>query len=151
MGKWKAIHLPKGPAGIKSNIWAWSIAMNAASQHKKAAWLFMEWASSKPVMLVASAKYNNQTPVRNSVWNDPQIVERTSAWGQGTCRPVVSKNLEEYAALRWTPNPNAFTLSEMWQEHLQKVWSQEMTADAAIKEVHNRAKRLAPPKEWLKK
>lgn len=151
VGKWKAIHVPKGPAGIKSNIWAWSIAMNAASQHKKAAWLFMEWASSKPVMLVASAKYNNQTPVRNSVWNDPQIVERTSAWGQGTCRPVVSKNLEEYAALRWTPNPNAFTLSEMWQEHLQKVWSQEMSADAAIKEVDNRAKRLAPPKEWLKK
>lgn len=151
VGKWAAIHVPRGPAGIKSNIWAWSIGMNAASKHKKAAWLFMEWASSKPVMLIASALYNNQTPTRNSVWNDPQIVEITSKWGNGTCRPVVTKNLEEYAALRWTPNPNAFALSEMWQEHIQKVWSEEMTADAAIKEVHRRAQRLAPPEEWLKK
>jgi len=35
IGKWKATHVPEGPAGIKSNIWAWSIAMNAASEHKK--------------------------------------------------------------------------------------------------------------------
>lgn len=151
VGKWEATHVPKGPAGIKSNIWAWSVGMNAASKNKKAAWLFLEWAASTPVMLVASSQYNNQTPTRNSVWNDPVVVDITSKWGNGTCRPIVTKNLEEYAALRWTPNPNAFALSEMWQEHLQKVWSGEMTADEAIKEVHARAERLAPPKDWLKK
>ncbi len=141
-GKWKATHVPKGPAGIQSNIWAWSVAMNAASQNKRAAWLFLEWASSKPVMLVASLKYNNQTPVRNSVWNDPEIVERTNAWGQGTCRPIVTKNLEEYAALRWTPNPNAFALSETWQEQLQRIWSQDASADEAIKEVQKQSNAL---------
>jgi multiple sugar transport system substrate-binding protein len=151
VGKWKATHVPEGPAGIKSNIWAWSVGMNAASKNKKAAWLFLEWAASTPVMLAASAQYNNQTPTRNSVWNDPTVVDITSKWGNGTCRPIVTKNLEEYAALRWTPNPNAFALSEMWQEHLQKVWSGEMTAEEAIKEVHARAERLAPPKDWLKK
>jgi len=149
IGKWKATHVPKGPAGIKSNIWAWSIAMNAASENKKPAWLFMEWASSKPVMLEASLKYNNQTPVRNSVWNNEEIIKRTSEWGQGTCRPLVTKNLEEYAALQWTPNPNTFALSEIWQEQLQRIWTQEVSADDAIKEVANRALRLKPPMDWI--
>jgi len=110
----------------------------------------MEWASSKPIMLEASLKYNNQTPVRNSVWNNEEIIERTSQWGQGTCRPLVTKNLEEYAALRWTPNPNAFALSEIWQEQLQRIWTQEISADDAIKEVQNRAMRLKPPLDWIK-
>ncbi len=123
--------------------------MNAASENKKPAWLFMEWASSKPVMLEASLKYNNQTPVRNSVWNNEEIIKRTSEWGQGTCRPLVTKNLEEYAALQWTPNPNTFALSELWQEQLQRIWTQEVSADDAIKEVQNRAMRLMPPKDWL--
>jgi len=123
--------------------------MNAASENKKPAWLFMEWASSKPVMLEASLKYNNQTPVRNSVWNNEEIIKRTSEWGQGTCRPLVTKNLEEYAALQWTPNPNTFALSEMWQEQLQRIWTQEVSADDAIKEVANRALRLKPPMDWI--
>lgn len=147
---WAVALAPRGPEGIKSNIWAWSVGMNAASNHKGAAWLFLEWATSKPVMLIASSEYNNFTPTRYSAWNDPVIVERTSKWGNGTCREVVTQNLEKYAALRWTPNPNAFTLSEVWMEMLHNVWSGSMTADEALKQVNQRAQRLAPPKEWLK-
>jgi hypothetical protein len=37
----------------------------------------------------------------------------------------------------------------LWQEQLQRIWTQEVSADDAIKEVQNRAMRLMPPKDWL--
>jgi len=35
---------PTGPAGRVSNLWTWSLVMNARSRNKQAAWRFIEWA-----------------------------------------------------------------------------------------------------------
>ncbi|GKU76605.1 sugar ABC transporter substrate-binding protein [Paenibacillus sp. L3-i20] len=62
---------PAGSAGSKPfNITSWGIAMNAKSEAKDAAWEFMQWATSKEIVL-ATQKKGNPGP-RLSVWGDPE-------------------------------------------------------------------------------
>ena len=70
---------PPGPDGQRvEDLWFWSLGMNAASYKKDAAWLFIEWATSEPVMKIATTQYNNWNPPRESVWNDPDVVALTT-------------------------------------------------------------------------
>ncbi|BER92649.1 sugar ABC transporter substrate-binding protein [Atrimonas thermophila] len=46
---WDASIPPRGPAGRYSSLWTWSFGINYASRHKEPAWLFVQWATSKPV------------------------------------------------------------------------------------------------------
>ncbi|MCJ7624352.1 MAG: extracellular solute-binding protein, partial [Anaerolineaceae bacterium] len=72
---------PPGPTGERvQDIWFWSLGINGASYHKDAAWLFIEWATSKPVMRIATLEYNNWNPSRESIWNDPEVVALTEQW-----------------------------------------------------------------------
>ncbi len=136
---------PHGPAGQMSNIWTWALAMNAASKHKKAAWLFLEWATSKPVLRYASVVYNNYDPTRRSVWNDPKVVEKTSKWGDW--RKVVDQNLSKYARILFTYNPNIFTVGELWVEKLQSIWNGESAKNALTSLCRMLTiRRLLPPK-----
>lgn len=63
---------PRGPQGQSgSMVYVWGLAMPKTSKHAKAAWLFMQWATSKPQV------FNVQTErgvlgCRESVWSDPK-------------------------------------------------------------------------------
>jgi len=46
---WDAALPPRGPAGRYSSLWTWAFGVNYASRHKDAAWLFVQWSSSRPV------------------------------------------------------------------------------------------------------
>jgi multiple sugar transport system substrate-binding protein len=48
------------------NLWYWTIGMNAKSQNKEAAWLFMQWATSKPISQAAGLV--GASPARASSW-----------------------------------------------------------------------------------
>ncbi|MED4603136.1 sugar ABC transporter substrate-binding protein [Paenibacillus validus] len=64
---------PAGQAGAKPfNITAWGLAMSAASGRKEAAWSFIQWATSKD--LVMHSQQRGNPGARQSVWNDPQGV-----------------------------------------------------------------------------
>ncbi|MBN9613915.1 MAG: sugar ABC transporter substrate-binding protein, partial [Actinobacteria bacterium] len=39
--------LPKGSADGASGLWSWGLSMSKSSQHKGAAWLFMQWFTNK--------------------------------------------------------------------------------------------------------
>lgn len=61
---------PAGALGAKPyNNTAWGMMMNAASPNKDAAWAFIEWATSKDIMLKAQQK--GVPGARDSIWNDP--------------------------------------------------------------------------------
>ena len=50
---------PLGPEGdLKTNVWIWSLAMNAGSQKKDAAWYFMQWATGKEFLTTGAVDYN---------------------------------------------------------------------------------------------
>lgn len=81
--------LPKGP-GMDApvpNGWYWLVGMNAASTHKKAAWLFLEWATSAPGTLAIAG--SGGSPARASAWQDPTFAKN---FGEAAV-PVVVESL----------------------------------------------------------
>lgn len=69
-GKWAGALAPQGPAGATYELWAWSLAMSPFSEKKKAAWLFMQWATSKEIQKPLHAR---SFPMpRKSLWTDPE-------------------------------------------------------------------------------
>jgi multiple sugar transport system substrate-binding protein len=92
---------PAGSAGSKPfNITAWALSMNAKSNNKDAAWAFIQWVTSKEMVMKLQLK---GTPgARDSVWKDPKgeagfpqgyipvIIESTKN-GVGHDRPEVIK------------------------------------------------------------
>lgn len=54
------------------NYWFWMIGMPAGGQQKEAAWLFIEWATSKTLGLPLSS--GGSSPARASVWAAPEIL-----------------------------------------------------------------------------
>lgn len=58
---------PAGQAGsVPQNVAPWGLAMNAKSKHKEAAWAFIQWATSKDMVLNTQKK--GVPGARNSVW-----------------------------------------------------------------------------------
>ena len=55
-----------GDRPSKPNMWHWQAGINAASANKKAAWLFLMWATSKPTSMMAAAA--GLATTRTSSW-----------------------------------------------------------------------------------
>jgi multiple sugar transport system substrate-binding protein len=69
-GKWDGALAPPGPAGATYELWAWSLAMSPFSEKQKAAWLFMQWATSKEMQ---KPLHLRSFPMpRKSLWTDPE-------------------------------------------------------------------------------
>lgn len=121
---------PAGPPGTPaSNIWLWSMSMASSSRSKEAAWLFLQWATSKEVMR-DSALQGNMNPVRTSVWEDPAIDELIGGWG--AYKQVVMDLINNYARLYWTPNPELPAMGDRWAQAFQEVLLEEKTAQEAL-------------------
>lgn len=56
VGKSGVAPFPAGPAGAHGNSHYWSISMAESSKNKQPAWLFMQWATSKPVQAALALK-----------------------------------------------------------------------------------------------
>ncbi len=65
------IPFPPGPGGDHPTELQWGISMNAFSQHKGAAWLFMVWATSKDMQAKLALK--GIASPRASSWKTPEF------------------------------------------------------------------------------
>jgi multiple sugar transport system substrate-binding protein len=63
---------PFAPCG-KDPLWVWGWGINKDSKKKEAAWLFIEWATSKTLMNKMAPKYG--CPARLSVYSSPDYVK----------------------------------------------------------------------------
>lgn len=90
---------PAGPKGANPyNVTSWALGINANSKNKDAAWEFIKWATSSPVVMLFQQK---STPgARTSVWTSPdglkgfppeyaKVVQAQSKIGIGADRPLV--------------------------------------------------------------
>jgi len=59
---------------VTPNYWFWNLGMNPRSQRKEATFLFLMWATSKPVCL-RIARGAGVSAARLSVWEDPLFYE----------------------------------------------------------------------------
>jgi ABC-type glycerol-3-phosphate transport system substrate-binding protein len=69
-GRWEGALAPPGPAGVTYELWAWSLAMSPFSDKQKAAWLFMQWATSKEMQ--KPLHFRSFPMPRKSLWTDPE-------------------------------------------------------------------------------
>lgn len=65
------IPVPPGPGGSKLTQLQWGLSINAFSQNKEAAWLFMQWATSKEMQLELAL--NGIASPRSSTWDAEQF------------------------------------------------------------------------------
>jgi len=63
---------PPMAAGGKDPLWVWAWGINADSKKKDAAWLFVEWATSKTLMKEIAPDYG--VPARKSIYKDPDYI-----------------------------------------------------------------------------
>jgi multiple sugar transport system substrate-binding protein len=63
---------PFAPGG-RDPLWVWGWAINKDSKNKEAAWLFVQWATSKELMKQAAPMYG--CPARASSYSDPAYVK----------------------------------------------------------------------------
>ena len=106
-----------------SSMWTWALAMSSKAQDKNASWYFLQWATMKEQMLVATVEGRNYNPTRASVFDAPEVQETMGEWANGTYLPVVLANLGGYASLGWSPQPEQRFLSTRWDQALQEIWA----------------------------
>ena len=117
---WSTIPLPPGKteADMKANVWIWSMAMNADSKNKEAAWYFLQYFTSPEYMLWAGTEGSCADTPRTSVQNSEEYKAIVgSAVGYLEAITVLSKN----ATIQFTPNPYFFECTTEWAATLQDL------------------------------
>ena len=106
-----------------SSMWTWALAMSSKAVDKNAAWYFIQWATMKEQMTVATVEGRNYNPTRESVFNNPDVQATMGEWANGTYLPVVLANLGGYAKIGWPPEPEQGFVSNRWDQAIQEVWA----------------------------
>lgn len=120
---------PEGPEGRGSSMWVWSLGMNAASDHKDAAWLFLQWASSKETLTAAIAN-GNMNPTRVSVAQSDEMTEATAEWGD--YNEIWQEILAEYAEWAYTPSATWPEVGDIWTIEIQAAVLGQKTPQQAM-------------------
>ena len=103
--------------------------MNAQTKKETAAWLFIQWSTSKEVMLQAAIN-GNMDPPRKSSWNAPEVAKLTNEWGS---RDIVEEVMQ-FAKIRFTPHPLAPAAGDRWVQAMQEIYMEEKPAQQALDE-----------------
>jgi multiple sugar transport system substrate-binding protein len=132
--------MPVAKAGDspKSNFWIWSIAMNANSKNKEAAWLFLQYFTSKSFLEYASVTGNNMDPVRTSTWNSAGFQSKMAAQ-QGYIDTF--NKTSPNASILFTPQPAFFQTTLDWAETLQNMVAGTVTVQAGLDNLKSRMDR----------
>ena len=109
---------PGSDGNYKTNLWTWSWAMNARSQNKLAAWIFIQWATGKEAMTKAVAAGSYADPVRKSVFD-------STFKDQLKDQPGYLDAFEQVigsSKIQFTPQTQFFGTTEDWASALQDIY-----------------------------
>ena len=113
---------PLGPDGnLRTNIWIWSLAMNAGSRNKDASWLFMQWATGKEFLTTAAVDYTMVDPVRASIWENPDFQDKLAE--QTGYLETFNTIIANDAQIQFTPQPLFFETTTEWAQALQDIYA----------------------------
>lgn len=111
---------PAGPDGsYATNLWTWSLAMNAASKKKLAAWLFIQWATGKDAMSKGVKSGAFADPTRKSVF-DGAFKQTLGAF------PGYLETFEKVipqTKIQFSPQTKFFETTEDWAVALQDIYA----------------------------
>jgi len=117
---WSTIPLPEGKteADMKANVWIWSLAMNADSKNKDAAWYFIQYFSNKEFMQWSGTDGACADTPRQSVMDSDgykEIVGKADNYLESI------NALSPNATIQFTPQPYFFECTTTWAETLQDL------------------------------
>lgn len=111
---------PAGPSGsYATNLWTWSLAMNAASKNKLAAWLFIQWATGKDAMGKGTAEGVFPDPTRKSVFDG--AFKQTMSGFPGYLETF--EQVVDSTKIQFTPQKKFFETTEDWAVALQDIYA----------------------------
>ena len=112
-----------GPAGpgdsLDTNMWIWSLAMNAASTKKEAAWWFLQWATSKEHLRYAAIEQQHIDTVRPSIANSGAYKDRLAT---ATDFVETFERIIDHTAIQFTPQRSFFDATTSWAASLQEIY-----------------------------
>ena len=115
---WAPLPVAKEGDPVYSNYWTWSMGMNANSDAKEAAWLFLQYFTSKDFCTYASIENYNMDPIRTSVWEDARFLEKMEQHeGYIDTFNVTIPTTSIY----FTPQPEFFVTTTEWAATLQDL------------------------------
>ncbi len=113
---------PLGPDGkLRTNIWIWSLAMNAGSKKKDAAWMFMQWATGKDFLTTGAVKYNMVNPVRKAIWDNKDFQAKMGK--QTDYLKTFNTISANDSKIQFTPQPMFFETTTEWAQALQDIYA----------------------------
>ncbi len=112
------IPLPEGKTEQKSNLWTWSMGMNADSQNKDAAWYFLQYFTSPSFMLYSGTEGACTDTPRTSVMESDEYKEIV---GQAEGYLETFEEVSANASIFFTPQPYFFECTTKWAETLQDL------------------------------
>ena len=131
---------PKGPEGdLKTNMWIWSLAMNAKSKNKGPAWYFLQWATSKDHLTTSATKYAMVDPIRKSIWDNSQFKQQLSTHTNfyDTFQQIIPG-----CSIQFTPQPLFFETTTEWASTLQDIYYQKDSTQSALDKLVQKIKRM---------
>lgn len=90
-------NVPAGDVNSGGWLWSWAFVMLKASEHKDAAWKFMEWATSKDYIDLAGKTFGwNLVPpgTRTSTYENPDYLEGAAAYADLTLSTINTARTE---------------------------------------------------------
>ena len=115
---WVSGPLPPGKTHSLSNVWVWSLAMNADSSNKDAAWYFVQYFTNKDYMMFSGIEGANADAPRRSVAESPEYISIVGA-SHGYLE-ALAEDLP-YATIYFTPQPYFFETTTEWAATLQDL------------------------------
>ncbi|MEV0110676.1 extracellular solute-binding protein [Nocardia sp. NPDC050799] len=110
---------PAGPGGnYNTNLWTWSLAMNAQSKNKRAAWLFIQWVTGKEALSKAVQGGIFADPVRKSVFDGVFKQQLGGMPGYLDAFETVIGS----SKIQFTPQKKFFDTTEDWSVALQDIY-----------------------------
>jgi ABC-type glycerol-3-phosphate transport system substrate-binding protein len=124
VGKVKVAPFPEGSQGRVPHAYSWSISMAESSQKKEAAWLFIQWITSKHIMHKLGMK--GVLAPRASIWNDPGFQQQFSA----DYVESAQKSLE--TATSAPPTMRFWEMMDLLDKEIQKAMLGEQPPEQAM-------------------
>jgi len=118
--RWVEAPTPTYGQNSKANLWVWALSMNSASSKKTAAWLFIQYFTSRDFLILASKEYKGADPSRRSVFDSPgfqSILEKSPSYGD-----VLLSQMDQ-TKIWITPQPYYMETAEIWSGILQDIAS----------------------------
>lgn len=112
--------VPRGadPKKAKSNLWVWGLAINPESKYKDAAWLFVQYFTSREFQIYSVMDWKSMNPPRRSVYEDPRLQKvLSSMYGYEATLDDQIPNTRIY----FTPIPHFFDISHRWASVVRDI------------------------------